>query len=232
MQPQEPVPGGPGSMLGVQPRDSGSRRGEQLCIAFDDRALGIDTVRQQRKVQLAPRAREVVDLESLEQLIEFREVRQQHRDADQRTERGRNVARELELRQDVRSEATVVESINQQHRDVGGGYQRETEECGERPGREPAQQPAREQPQERRGHGRDRRPISGHSGRPQIALDSHGRRRAIVKRALKSGAAGADEVVARIPPALIRGLAACGGISAAGLRRTNCPCGDLELGAR
>ena len=65
-------PSGRGSVTLVQARDRGGGRAEQLVVARRTLSRGIAPVREQREAQIAVGTRQIMNLQTLDLLFEFR----------------------------------------------------------------------------------------------------------------------------------------------------------------
>ena len=72
MQQQEAVAAGRRAVAPIEPRDALRRRGEQRRVALDVLGRGIGPVGEQREMKVAFRAREMVDLQPLDLLLDRR----------------------------------------------------------------------------------------------------------------------------------------------------------------
>ena len=120
VQQQEAVAAGRRTVAPIEPGDAGDRRFQQRRIAVDMLGRGIQPVGEQREMQVALRAGEVVDLQMLDLLLDRRRGGQQRRHRDERAQlRGHAVA-QFQGGQQRRAEAARHGAVDQRHRRVDG----------------------------------------------------------------------------------------------------------------
>ena len=114
----------------VEPGDACYRRFQQRRVAVDMLGRGIEPVGEQSEMQIALRAREVVDLQTLDLLVDRRHRRQQRRHRDEGTQMRGHATAKFQGRQQRRAEAPRHGAVHQRDRRVDGGDRTQHAEQG------------------------------------------------------------------------------------------------------
>ena len=118
MQQQETVAARRRSVAPVQPRDAVLRGGQQFIVAVRVLARRVAPIGQQREVKIALSARQVVDLEPADLLLDFFERGQQRRHGDKGAQFRGDAATQLERRQQGGAETSGDEVVDERNRQV------------------------------------------------------------------------------------------------------------------
>ena len=111
---------------------------QQRLIAVDMLGRSIQPVGEQSEMQIALRARQVVDLQTLDLLLDRRGRRQQRRHGDERAQMRGHATAKFQSRQQRRAEAPRHAAVHQRHRRVDGGDRaQDAEQARATPGRAP-----------------------------------------------------------------------------------------------
>ncbi len=92
VQQQEPVAGGRRTVFGVEPGDGVPRRRQQGVVALHMLARGVGPVGQQREIEFARRARQIMDLQASDLFVDGGRRGQQGGHGDQGAPSRRNLA--------------------------------------------------------------------------------------------------------------------------------------------
>ena len=120
MQQQETVAAGRRAVAPIEPGDASHRRLQQRCIAVDMLGRGVHPVGEQREMQLALRACEVVDLKMLDLPFDRRHGRQERRHRDERAKARGHASAKVQGGQQRCAEATRQGTVHQRYRRVDG----------------------------------------------------------------------------------------------------------------
>ncbi len=140
-------PVGKRPMPPVQGLDRVARRDEERLVLGRRLLQRVDPVGEQSELDLLFRVRQVMNLQPLGELADFRFARQESGNGDQREELGGNAFRELELRKTARSDELGHVAIHDRDGDFGDrdeGEHREDREL-------PAWRPSRRRQRQRHG---------------------------------------------------------------------------------
>ncbi len=210
----------------VELRDAGRRALQERRVTLRVLGRGIDPVGQQREMNGAFGAGEVMNLQPLDLLLDRGARGQQHRHRDQRAQACRHAVAQLQGGQEGRAQAAHHTPIHQRHGRVDG-----------RNGTQNAEQ-AQPFPLWRRRSDRDERGGEqgggDHRDGAHITADAEAAagspeprawRRPVTDRDLEPTASAGEEVIARIAPAVV------GRVGVRGLRGgRDGAAGDVDLG--
>ncbi len=200
-----------GAVLSVQARDAVGDGGEQRLVRVGVLAVGVPPIRKQRKMQIAFRAREVMDLQSFDLRLHLPGAGKQHRHGHKGPQPGGHAALELEGRQRRRAKAARRLAVDNRHGSIQRGNQAQKPQQ-DQPGRAHAEQgnPEQRSCEKKRG---------AHHARPDVGADAEladgaaqprPNVRLEVDRGFEAGPPGPDQIVAWIAAPAFRGDGADG----------------------
>ena len=209
MQQEEARPAGCRSIAAIEAFDARGHRADERRITLDGLGRGVRPVRQQREVELALRAGEVMDFQPLDLLFDCGLRREQDRNGHDGAQRRRDAVAQLEARQDRRTEPFRDAAVHERHRGIDGGDQPEEREQTE-PLAADIRTGQREQRQEENGRGDDDdgADIAADTDRRIEATQPVPNGRTKSDRPLERPATPRNQVIARVP--LAAAASACG----------------------
>lgn len=104
MEQEKSLPIWRGSVALVQARDCVRGAAEELVVAWRPFSCGIGPVREQSEAKVAVQTRQIMNLQTLDLLLEFRSRRQKSGDHDNRAQPGRYSVVKLQTRQGCRAD--------------------------------------------------------------------------------------------------------------------------------
>ena len=121
------------SVLAIEPSDSLDRRAQKLLVTCRVLGGGVRPVRQQRKPDIAIRAREIMDFQPLDELVDCRAAREQCRHDDDGAELTRNTVAKLESGEHGGAEPIRDHAVHQRDCGIDGNEESQERQWQENP---------------------------------------------------------------------------------------------------
>ena len=205
MQQQETRAAGSRSVTRVQSRDASRCDSQQRLVAVDVLGCGVQPVGEQCKMQVAFGTGEMVDLQTLDLLLDGVRRGQKRRYGDEGAQMRGNAVGQLQGRQKVGVEAEADRSIDQRDRGVNGGDRAQRRENPERPcGKAHGGESDKRDGEQDQGDGGDGAGVKTNARSPMQAHPPLVLPRVIADLVFKILAAAADKVITGIAFSRVR----------------------------
>ena len=143
MEQEEAVAIRRGSMASIQPRDRRGGRAEEILVSRRTLRVGVRPVREQSEAEIVVGARQRVDLEPLDLLLDLRSRRQEGGHDDHRAQTRGHSLTKLEARQRPRADPGRDETVHERQGHVRRGDESQQREQQERRFADPGSAPSR-----------------------------------------------------------------------------------------
>ena len=183
----------------VQPCNPQGRRREKRIICRQRLLAGIHPVSEEGETKASFRIGQVMNLQPLDQLLDFALGRQERRDGDQRPKGLRHAALQLQPGKVPRDNEARDEAVHECDRRVRGRHKAEKAQQKKRPGAGSGLRGAeKRQPEDRRCRTHDRCHVARRRACDVQADEPATERNAVADLALERGATLGNQVVARV----------------------------------